>query len=163
MKKTFLIIVLFLLSFSFILSSCKNHSKEDLLWKLIVLNQEVSTLQVQEISGEICVPLVPVLLAYGYEVQWQNDELALIKKDKKQYFLDLSSKALYEEGKDNSNVNNIIYGIEGGKEVSIEIDKDILLCVPLVSTALHRLGENSKTDTVRKEHIVYIGCTPEQK
>ena len=53
--------------------------------------------------------------------------------------------------------------VEGGKEVSIVNDKDILLCVPLVSTALHRLGENSKTDTVRKEHIVYIGCTTEQK
>ena len=159
MRKNFITVIFSaLLSFLIVFNSCQNNTQNNKPWKLIVLNQEIPTAQIQVIDGEVCVPFVTVLLAYGYEVEWLTDAFAVVTKAEKKYYLDLSTRSLYEEGKENSVENNKIYGIEGGKAISLVVEKDILLNVPWASVALQFLGENSKTDTDRKENIVYIGC-----
>ena len=157
MKKNFIIVIfLTLLSFLIVFNSCQNNTPNNKPWKLIVLNQEIPTTQIQVIDGEVCVPLIPVLLAYGYEVEWLTDAFAVVTKAEKKYYLDLSTRSLYEEGKENSVENNKIYGIEGGPEISVAVEKDVLLCLPLLNEALHRLKEPSKIRRDRKECIVTV-------
>ena len=153
-----------LFSFLLVFNSCQNNTPNNTPnnkpWKLIVLNQEIPTAQIQVIDGEVCVPFVTVLLAYGYEVEWLTDAFAVVTKNEDKYFLNLADISLRKEGYKSSDhgIDNYIYGVEGGKAISLVVEKDILLNVPWASVALQFLGENYKTDTDPKENIVYIGC-----
>ena len=148
------------LSLAILFSCAKLPPENKQPWKLVVLHQEVQTDLIEEMEGEVCVPLAPVLQAYGYEIKWQTNERATVSKDEKVYILDLSSISFYESGKENSSVNNYI-GIEGGKQISVPIQKDLLANVPVITQLLRRLGENYRSDTMTDERAVYFGCRTE--
>ncbi|MBE6553204.1 MAG: hypothetical protein E7666_02565 [Ruminococcaceae bacterium] len=161
MKKNFIIVIfLTLLSFLIVFNSCQNNTPNNKPWKLVVLNQEIPTTQIQVIDDEVCVPFVTVLRAYGYEVEWLTDAFAVVTKNEDKYFLNLADISLRKEGYKSSDhgIDNYLCGIEGGKAIFLVVEKDILLNVPWASVALQFLGENYKTDTDPKENIVYIGC-----
>lgn len=114
--------LLILISATLILGFCacnSNDSNEDLSSKYPELFEESSTSQGGQealgkgkliVNGEelsesldvyqthAIVPLMPILGALGYEIEWTSTTGATLKYNETVYFLDLSSKSVIQEG-----------------------------------------------------------------
>ena len=150
----FLAIMLIIVS----LIACNNSSiapPEN--WHLIILGNEHSSINLKNISDEICVSVVCVLSAYEYKFVWANDTNAIIIKNEREYVFNSNEKTICAI---NSDINLLFGGEGGGDRYRCDsANKDMFVDIVTMSVLLQALGEERhNTNCDYNQGIICFGC-----
>ena len=77
--KTLCRILLVVLSVMTIFCSCKNTNENE--WTVVLKGSEVADAQVIEVDADVCVSVTQMLMACGYSVTWETEDVARVEKN----------------------------------------------------------------------------------
>ena len=154
MKRLLAVVLIASLALCFFTSCAQRKITNDPQWRLIVLNQEVPDVCIKIISNDVAIPLTPVLFAYGYAIEWENDTKALVTKEDKSFILDLSTKEMFRT----DNGLEILNNCDGAPVIREVSGKEIWVDRASIGVLLRFMTEKDISDIDYKTHVVMFGC-----
>ena len=159
--KTLCRILLLVLSVMTIFCSCKNTNENE--WTVVLKGSEVADAQVIEVDADVCVSVTQMLMACGYSVTWETEDVARVEKNGTCYVFNKTERTLREQDDEDSPIFNLMGMAPGDKKEPAYVydDGDLFIDYTHVGIMLSQMGETFGQRMDRNQKTVRF-CTKEE-